>query len=379
LAGGETVADADVTVRGLNRALLARQGLLERLTGPVTGAVESIGAVQAQQWSAPPVALWSRVAGFRTADLHAALEAGELVVGTLLRGTLHLTSAAHHPAYAVTAAASGATDWHRTKAARPAGDAALAGDLRGYAATQRTPAEVAGFAADWAAAHPDAIAGEERAFQAEHGWRPVRTTADLVRRPGGGQWAKDPKDFLAAPPTGGLAEAEALRTAARRHLAAFGPATADDVAYWLGLRTPVARTALADPELVTSTGPDGATLYDVPDGPRPAGDTPAPVRFLAAFDSALLAFHASRRDRILPVPLKDAVYVKANLQVKPTFLVDGFVAGTWTVKGAKRSATLTLTPGAPLSRAHRRELDAEAERLLEFLFPGAAPRIDVAD
>jgi hypothetical protein len=56
----------------LNRALLARQGLLARHRLGVVEAVETIGAVQAQQWSTPPIGLWSRLSGFDPADLWAA-------------------------------------------------------------------------------------------------------------------------------------------------------------------------------------------------------------------------------------------------------------------------------------------------------------------
>src|SRR5690242_11907110 len=109
----------------LNRALLARQGLLERLDLPVVESVEAIGAVQAQHWPAPRAALWTRVAGFEAAELWAALDRRELVTGTLLRGTIHLVSAREHPAYAEVAEAFGALDWRRVDTADPPAGAAL--------------------------------------------------------------------------------------------------------------------------------------------------------------------------------------------------------------------------------------------------------------
>src|ERR1700754_1078736 len=103
-----------LTTLDLNRALLARQGLLERLDLPLVEAVESIGALQAQHWPALPVALWTRLAGFARDDLYAALDRRELVAGTLLRRTLHLVSAREHGAYAAVADAAGDGDWRRT-------------------------------------------------------------------------------------------------------------------------------------------------------------------------------------------------------------------------------------------------------------------------
>src|ERR671932_450051 len=109
----------------LNRALLARQGLLERLHLPVVEAVEAVGAIQAQHWPAPRAALWTRVEGFDDSELWAALDGRELVVGTLLRGTIHLVSASEHAAYAAVAEAFGALDWRRVDTADPPSGAAL--------------------------------------------------------------------------------------------------------------------------------------------------------------------------------------------------------------------------------------------------------------
>src|SRR2546421_12952253 len=71
-----------LTPRALNRALLARQGLLAPLESPPVEAVESIGALQAQHWPAVPVALWSRLRGLRKSSTRPSPGA-RLVVGKL--------------------------------------------------------------------------------------------------------------------------------------------------------------------------------------------------------------------------------------------------------------------------------------------------------
>ncbi len=367
------------SVQELNRALLARQGLLEPLDVDVVSALETVGAVQAQQWTSPPVALWSRVARLTVADLHAALAERRLVAGTLLRGTLHLVSAAEHAAYAAVVELAGHTRWDRGGVELPAESARLRPALRAFCAlVARTDAQLGEFIESWLAANPGAIPAAEVAWQREHGWRPLRTTPDLIRVPERDQWAKAPKLSLAAQlPPRPVDQAAALVEVTRRHLRAFGPATADDVAYWTGVSVPRARAALdGQDDLAHGTDPAGRTLYDLAGAPRPAGDTPAPPRFLAAFDSALLAYHAGRRDRILPPALKGAVYVGANLRIKPTFLVDGLVAGTWATTGRRASAELTLTAATEIDSApRRRAIEAEGERLLAFLHPGATPTI----
>ena len=64
-------------------------------------------------------------------------------------------------------------------------------------------------------------------------------------------------------------------------------------------------------------------------------------------------------------------YVKVNGQLKPTFLVDGMVAGMWSVEVSRVAATLTLKPLRPISAPVRKELLAEAEGMLAFCQPGA--------
>ena len=82
--------------RELNRALLARQGLLERRELSLPAALDAMGALQAQYAPSMYVGLWSRVAGFERDALTRALERREVVQATLLRSTIHLVSRADY-------------------------------------------------------------------------------------------------------------------------------------------------------------------------------------------------------------------------------------------------------------------------------------------
>jgi winged helix DNA-binding protein len=357
-----------LTVRALNRALLARQGLLDRLELPLVEAVEAVGALQAQHWPAPPVALWSRVQGFAIADLYAALERDELVTGTLLRATLHLVSAREHPAYAAVVAAAGSDDWRRTGAEPGAEVSELRAQSLSYAREMpRSAEEIAAFVEAWVAANPDAIDAAEVDHQRKYQWRPFLRWSALVRAPADGRWgAKAPAALRAAPGAAVPPPADdALDAVIRRHLRAFGPAGAEDVASWMGWRVPPVRAALErlEPELTCLEDEDGRRLHDLAEAPRPDPETPASPRLLAAFDSVLLAYDAKRRARILPDAYRDAVYERRNLRIRPSFLVDGLVAGTWALEVRRREAILTLRPLARLTRATRTALVEEAERL----------------
>lgn len=367
-----------VSDRALGRALLARQGLLERLPQPIREVVESTGAMQGQAWSALPVGLWSRMSSFAPHELYAALASRELCWGIGIRGTLHLVSAREHPAYAVVSTEGWTGSWHRAIEETTPGMHELRAALLDFAAEPRTNAEIYDFAESWVAEHADAIDPRELEAQRKLKWRPIYRWAALIRVPKDGNWGpKAPPDHLAAPvPPGSRAAPSAEEGSVeviRRHLRAFGPAAAEDVAFWVGLRTPRVRDALercAD-ELLILTDEVGRTLYDLPHAPRPDPDIPAPPRILGAFDSTLLAYAAAHRSRIIPDDLRGVVYQKANLQVRPTFLIDGRVAGTWSIEVKRKEATLALVPATKLKRSDRSALEAEAEGLAGALHPAA--------
>jgi hypothetical protein len=113
----------------------------------------------------------------------------------------------------------------------------------------------------------------------------------------------------------------------------------------------------------------GRELLDLSGAPRPSADVVAPPRFLARFDAAILGHAAPERTRILPEQYRKAVIFSA--EVWPTFLVDGMVAGRWTVAVRPKEAVLELKPFKPLARADRAVLIAEGEQLVRFYAPRA--------
>src|SRR2546430_3292149 len=217
--------DVRLTDVALNRALLARQGLLERMRLPVAEAVEAIGAVQAQYWPAVAVALWSRVEGLGAADVHAALEARDLLLGSLLRGTLHVVSAREHPWYATVTAASHSSPPPRGSSSMET----LRSELLAYAAAEpRGVAELVAFVEAGIERLRPALAEAELAHQRQYRWRPFLASCGLIRVPLDGRWdgARSPECRIAAPSPPVASVEEALAAGARMHLRAFGPASA---------------------------------------------------------------------------------------------------------------------------------------------------------
>ncbi len=336
-----------MTRRELNRALLARQGLLEPLDLPLPEALERVCGIQAQYAPSMYFGLWSRVRDFRPEALTEALHAREVVQATLMRVTLHLVSPRDYWPFALAVREARRALWLRAWKQDPGADAmeqaarTLASALDGGALPRK---EV------------EALIGKPAA-------RGIHLWLDLVRVPPSGTWERRRADLYAAaedwigPPADTEHAAEHL---VRRYLAGFGPAGRKDVVSFTGLTPPEVAAALENLELRRFATEDGEELLDVPRAPLPDPDTPAPARFLPTWDATLLV-HA-RRTGILPEEHRPKIFHVRNPHSSPTFLVDGAVAGTW--KYAK--GNVELEPFGRLDAATRRELRVAADRLAAF-------------
>ncbi|HEY6608049.1 MAG TPA: crosslink repair DNA glycosylase YcaQ family protein, partial [Candidatus Limnocylindria bacterium] len=168
---------------------------------------------------------------------------------------------------------------------------------------------------------------------------------------------------------------------ARRYFAAFGPASVEDLAAYVGRGkggiTPwrAAVAALGD-ELIELNDEDGRLILDIADAPRPGEDAEAAPRLLARWDSLLLSHATGHRGRIIAERHREAVFTR-NADVRPTFLLDGFVAGTWELTRDDGSLAIELRPFAAMGRRDRVALEGEAERVLGLLDPNAMRSITV--
>jgi hypothetical protein len=189
-------------------------------------------------------------------------------------------------------------------------------------------------------------------------------------------------DWLGDPDLTADAENAADRLA-RRYLAAFGPASVEDLAAYVGRGKWLSRwrqavDGAAD-DLIRFSDEAGRTLLDLPHAPRPEDDTPAPPRLLARWDSLLLAYGTAHRARVLPAAHQSTVITR-NADVLPTFLVDGMVAGIWLPRQDRDGTPrLELRPFGRLSAANRDALEAEGQRLLPILGRGAFSRYPGTD
>ena len=388
---------APLTARQLGRATLARQGLLEPITAPAAEAVARVGSLQAQHPEWPPVALAARAANPRAADLAGALERREVVRSSLMRITIHVVVAADlWPMFTVMRPLRLAqwrlllkADPHdsslgrRMTAAHQVAIAALRERPRSSLDLDRLMAAEVGHEAT-ATTRP-AWRDPDTRIVVRAAWRHFAATVPLVHVPHDGEGYGRSRYALASDWLGvdepDLDEAEARIHLARRYLGAFGPASIDDLAAYVGRgkggigvwRDAV--SALGD-EVVTLHADDGRSLLDLADAPRPDPDTPAPPRLLARWDSLLLSHAPKHRQRVIADEQRPKVFSK-NADVLPTFLLDGFVAGTWELSRSDERAAITLRPFAALLPRAAGPLAAEAERVLGLLAPDAARSVEL--
>ena len=302
--------------------------------------------MQAQDTKAPYIGLWTRLDGFRKEQLTRAYERKRVVRGTLFRVTVQLVAAADHPGFSVVMQQR----WNDEFANWGIPQDDLAARIHRLADD-----------GPFAMAEANAITPE---LPERYRWR-VRCLTPLVHVPPAGTWgtvgirATTSERWLGVPRPD---PAEGATLLVRRYLAAFGPASREDLLRFTGLRVKDVQAGFEalDGQLRRFEAEDGRTLYDLRRAPRPPAETPAPVRFLPMWDHLLLGY--DERSRTLPAEYRPAV-IQKNGDVRQTFLVDGVVAGLWSHEGGK----VKTEPFAPLPRTVRREVEGEAARLAAFL------------
>jgi hypothetical protein len=355
-----------IGIRALNRATLARQLLLRRADLPAIDAIEHLAGMQAQAPLAPYVGLWSRLGSFRPTELAGLITGRQAVRIHLMRTTVHLVSAR---------------------------DAVMLAPLlrgmheRTFATSSPFGSRLAGLDLAELVAEGQRLLGEQPRSRAELGrelatrWPrhdpidlayAVSYLLPLVQVPPRGVWGQPQPSPRWAPAEVWLGRPldprPRIEEMIRRYLAAFGPATVNDIQAWSGLTRLREITSLMAPRLRLARDENGAELLDLPDAPRPDPRTPAPVRFLPEYDNLLLSY--ADRSRIIPgrrpVPLPPG-----NGGRTGTVLVDGRWNGIWTISRTGDTAALRVEPHDPITSRDAEALEAEGARLLGFAAAGA--------
>jgi hypothetical protein len=347
--------------RALNRALLARQHLLQRRKASASDEIEHLVGMQAQVPNSPYVGLWTRLEGFQPNELADLINRRRAVRLGLMRNTIHLVTArdslAQRPLYQPLFDRA----WQTSHFGRN-----LVGiDIRAVIAIAnvlmeekpRTFSELGSLLQQrW----PDRDA-TSLAYA-------IRYLVPIVQVPPRGIWGRSAQPTWTSTELwlGRQLKAKpSIDKLIPRYLAAFGPASVADMSSWSGLTGLRAAVERLRPQLRTFRDERNRELFDVPDGPRPDPGTPAPPRFLPEYDNLLIGHHD--RTRVIDHAYRYVIFIG-------TLLVDGFVQGTWVIKRQREAATLWIEPLRRLAATERTAIVEEGERLLDFAAAEAGKR-----
>jgi hypothetical protein len=347
--------------RALNRALLARQMLLERKAMGIEATLDHLVGMQAQNPRDPYLGLLARLQDFEPGDLSQMVSSRKVVRAALLRATLHMATASDCLAVrpvvdCVLTRTFGSTAFARASAGVDL-DAVLAVASELLSQRPRTRAELGPLLQARFPEHD----GTSLSYA-------VTYLMPLVQVPPRGLWdhsgpaAWAPMSAWIGQPLLAHTSAEAL---VLRYLAAFGPAAPKDMRVWSGLPGLAEIVERLRPQLVTFRDDSGVELFDLPDAPRPDPELPAPVRFLPEYDNLLLS-HADR-SRVIPEG-RQPVGWAGNL------LLDGFYVGSWKPELSRRQARLIVQAQAKLSSQEKAEIEEEGMALLGKLAPEVGDR-----
>jgi hypothetical protein len=309
------------------------------------------------------VALWSRLDSFRPEELAGLITERRAVRTSLMRTTLHLVTArdclALRPLLQPMLASRFASSPFARHVAGMDMEALLAA---GRALLEEQPRTTAELGKRLQERWPDRDAAS-LAYA-------VRYQVPLVQIPPRGVWGASGQATWATVeswlgrPVGAESIEAGLEEMVLRYLAAFGPATVNDVQAWCWLTRLREVVERLRPRLRTFRDEAGNELFDLPDAPRPDPETPTPPRFLPEYDNVLLS-HADRTrvmsaDRTIPL-------LPGNGGVSGTLLVDGFFQGVWKIARRGGAATLLVELFESVAERDRAEVEEEGARLLAFV------------
>ena len=354
-----------MTIEQVRAFRLARQRLDRRApAGSMLAVVRGLCGVHAQLASSAELALWARVDGLEREEVRAALEDDRTLVKTwAMRGTLHLVT----PDDLALIVAVLGPRWDKPGGAWLRGhgvpeehfEAIVRLVPRAVDARPRTREELADRLAD--------VGGPELRERLLSGWgallKPSAHRGDLCFGPNRGRNVTfvRPDRWLGKLPRPDPDEAAGALV--RRFLAAYGPATAAEFGRWIGIAgaQPKRMLAALGDELaeVEVDGRAAVILAEDVEALRAAG-APSGARLLPAFDPLVVGTRP--RSDLVAQSHEPRIY-RAQGWISPVVLVDGAAAGVW--KHQRGRVELDLF--GRISRAARRAIDEEAERLEAFV------------
>lgn len=339
-----------LTQARLRSMTLARQFPAIRGRGPkqLLELFGRLGPIQSQVPRAPFLTAASRLPGVEYRTVNGAFADHRLLKGTTIRGTVHTSVVDHFGALDAARRPQQLRDLRRIFKLRPQDVVTLTQVVEEFCADEwRERAAIVDQVRAWLSAeHPGAPVDQ---LQHPLPQNLVWGHSGLVRRPRDDHWERRTDGYHRT--TGRVATIKIIDTPTaimqlvRIHLGSYGPASRQDLAWWLGSPLRVVDEALSalDTELVHHAGPDGADLLDLASMPRSRAADPGLV-LLPEYDGLLLGYAPPNRDRFVDPDQLDKIFAPANGQFAPTVLLDGRIVGTWRTIGGAPATVVEVRP-----------------------------------
>ena len=349
----------------LAAASLARQ-FPEPRPADVAAAVHAIGDMQTQTARAAFIGLGARFPGTTHAAISEAYAEGLIVRGSTIRGTVHTASRRNFTVLAEATRLGQHGRWARVLGISDDQMAALWASVEDHAREWRTPEELRVHLLGWLGEHAPAA---QSAADTTPGRYLAFAHGALVRRPASGErWEGQGKPVYGTFDRAGTAT---VADVVRLHLAAHGPSSRQDLAWWSGVPLKLLEPGLGEVAVVEHAGPDGRAYLDLPDAPPPR-ELPG-VRLLPEFDALLCGYDSKARDRFVTPEHHRRLWNDANGMLRPPLLVDGRITGHWRAAGATKRRPLEVTWFARTRRPRKAELEepvAALEAALDITVTG---------
>lgn len=337
--------------------------LARQFPGGVSSVVDLVaatGPVQSQTARSPFLGLAARRPGTTHGEVTAAYEAGDLVRGSTLRGTVHTCTAAQHPLLHLGTRVGQRTRWQQLLRLEHGSLDDLWRSTEAFARDAwRTPTELTGHLHEWLAR----VEGRDQVTAQQVGRYLAFGHGGLVRRPLNGPWSGQgaPVYRTATAVIGEPATQPRLDDLVLLHLRCHGPASRQDIAWWSGLRLRVVDEVLDRLDLPGEEGPDGRTYVDLPDSPPPR--ELSGVLLLPEFDALMCGYDPPARVRFAQPGHLRRLWLQANGMVLPPLLVDGRITGYWRATGSARTRPLEVVHFTGTRRPRTAELEAPVAAL----------------
>ncbi|MYB76676.1 MAG: winged helix DNA-binding domain-containing protein [Chloroflexi bacterium] len=341
------------------------------LSGNLLDVVSGTCGIQAQVMSAAQLALRARIHGLAAPEIeHALWQDRTLVKVWCMRGTLHVLPARELPLY-VAALKPYRLKQEQRWMARYGVDAAAIETMADAIFTALSAAPLTRREISQAISPRLRKAAPQIQELLEHGWgglgKYVCLQGNLCLGPNQGQeatfvrrdlWLKDWEDI-----PGEVAEDLLLK----HYLRAYGPATVQDFAAWVGLAVKDASQIWgrlqAEMCNVDVEGSQAVILERDLHVLREAALATEDVRLLPHFDVYLLG-HRSKSHLV-----DDAFYkrvYRAAGWISPVVLIDGRIAGVWSHRQRGKTLHVSVEPFDQVSRSQRAAIESRAADVADF-------------